>query len=84
MEERDGAENEEAPLVGAVHEGTDEPADDHEGTHEERGHDVREREAGRKQHREEEQREADEPLDVPHILDHRQVLVTYQDDVVRM
>ena len=68
VEQRGAAEGVETPLVGAVHEGTDEPTDDHEGTHEERGHDVREREAGGKEHREEEQREADEPLDVPDVL----------------
>ena len=74
MEERDGAENEEAPLVGAVHEGTDEAADHHEHAHEERGRDVRERKAGREKNREKQEREGDEPLDVPYILSRKHVI----------
>ena len=68
VEEREAAEDVEAPLVGTVDEGTDQATDDHEGTHEERGHDIGERETGGEENREEEEREGDEPLDVPHIL----------------
>ena len=68
VEEADDAEDPEAPLVRALDERADEATDDHEHAHEERGRDVREREAGREEHGEQEQREGDEPLDVADIL----------------
>lgn len=62
------AKGEVTPLVGAVHERTDQTADDEDDTHEERRDDVRQRKTSRKQDLEEQQGEVDEPLDVPDIL----------------
>lgn len=49
-------------------EGTDQAGDDNNDSHEERGHDVGERETGGEENRQKQKREGDEPLDVPHIL----------------
>ena len=68
VEQRSHAEDVVTPLVGAVDEGTNQASDDNDRRHENGGDDVGEREAGSEEHREDEEREGDEPLDVPHIL----------------
>lgn len=68
VEEGEDTEDEEAPLVGALYECTDETGDDHELAHEERDEDVREGEAGAEEDREQEEGEGEEPLDVADIL----------------
>ena len=69
VEEGDGAEDVVAPLVVAVDESTDETSHDHDDGHEEGGHDIGERKTSGEQQLKEEEREGDEPLDVPHILE---------------
>lgn len=68
VEESRNTEDVVTPLVVAVHEGADETSNDHDDGHEQCGHNVGERKAGSEQKLKEQQREGDEPLDVPHIL----------------
>ena len=61
-------EGEVTPLVGAVDESTNKARDDDDLSHKESGRDVGQGQTGGEEDREGDQREADEPLDVPHVL----------------
>lgn len=69
VEEGGNTEDVVAPLVVAVDEGADETHDDKDDAHEERRHDVGERQTGGQQQLKEQQRERDEPLDVADVLE---------------
>ncbi len=58
----------ESPLVRRLNKRADEPGDDDNPCEECRRQDVRQRQAGCEQEGNEEQREVDEPLDVPDVL----------------
>ena len=68
VEESRTAESVVTPLVGAVNESTDQTGDDDKDRHEQGRHDVREGQAGAEENLQDQQREGDEPLDVPHVL----------------
>ncbi len=68
VEQRDAAESVVTPFVGGRYESSDQSHRNHDDAHEERGEDVGERKAGGEKELQQQQREADEPLDVMHEL----------------
>lgn len=83
VEESAAAKDVVTPLVGAVDESTDKTANDQGDAHEEGGHDVGEREAGGEENRQEEEGESNEPLDVPHILQHKVSKAAFAPSITR-
>ena len=72
-EKSGAAEGVVTPLVGAVDERADKAGDNDDDRQEEGRHDVRKRQASGDQQTEEDGGEVDEPLDVPNILQNRDV-----------
>jgi len=67
VEKRGRAEGEEAPLVGTLHQRTDETTYHQEDSHEQGGKDIREGESSGQEDRQKQKREGNEPLDVSYI-----------------